>query len=118
MGGARALRFAERLRLSRTLSVAGGWTMACSTSRPPVSLDFGVQGRVEVVLGRLAVVLGLHPLRVGPGQPRRRVGRAQVRSANDRGADRDPTQPRGGGSGGRAVTGKRGGRGLWLAQFD
>ena len=28
MGGARALRFAERLRLSSTYSVAGGWTMA------------------------------------------------------------------------------------------
>ena len=35
MGGALALRFAERLRLSRTFSVAGGWTMAWSTSRPP-----------------------------------------------------------------------------------
>ena len=35
MGGARALRFAERLRLSSTPSVAGGWTMAWSTSRPP-----------------------------------------------------------------------------------
>ena len=35
MGGARALRFAERLRLSSTYSVAGGWTMACRTSRPP-----------------------------------------------------------------------------------
>ena len=34
MGGARALRFAERLRLSSTYSVAGGWTMAWSTSRP------------------------------------------------------------------------------------
>ena len=35
MGGALALRLAERLRLSRTFSVAGGWTMAWSTSRPP-----------------------------------------------------------------------------------
>ena len=35
MGGARALRFAERLRLSSTSSVAGGWTMAWSTRRPP-----------------------------------------------------------------------------------
>ena len=35
MGGARALRFAERLRLSSTYSVAGGWTMAWSTRRPP-----------------------------------------------------------------------------------
>ena len=35
MGGARALRFAERLRLSRTFSAAGGGTMAWSTRRPP-----------------------------------------------------------------------------------
>ena len=35
MGGALALRLAERLRLSSTDSVAGGWTMAWSTSRPP-----------------------------------------------------------------------------------
>ena len=35
MGGARARRLAERLRLSSTSSVAGGWTMAWSASRPP-----------------------------------------------------------------------------------